>query len=235
MSGAGIDAVLFDKDGTLYDFAGSWNAWTGGILEHLAGGDDALADALGRAIGFDRARGGYLPHSMAIAGTTAEVAAALAGALPGADGSQIERFLETRAADIPLLETVPLAPFLAGLAGGGLRLGVMTNDHESAARAHLTRTGVLEAFDFIAGADSGHGAKPDPDPLLAFCAAVGVAPSATIMVGDSTHDLVAGRAAGMITIGVLTGLSDTSVLAPHADAVLPDIGHLPAWISARPA
>ena len=53
------------------------------------------------------------------------------------------------------------------------------------------------------------------------------------MVGDSTHDLHAGRAAGMTTIGVLTGPATEETLAPFADAVLPDISHLPAWLNAR--
>jgi phosphoglycolate phosphatase len=49
-------------------------------------------------------------------------------------------------------------------------------------------------------------------------------------VGDSRHDLVAGRAAGMRCVGVLTGLADRADLSPLADAVLPDIGHLPGWL-----
>jgi phosphoglycolate phosphatase len=50
------------------------------------------------------------------------------------------------------------------------------------------------------------------------------------MVGDSTHDLLAGRAAGMRTVGVLTGLAPEAVLAPHADVVFPNIGHLTDWL-----
>ena len=47
------------------------------------------------------------------------------------------------------------------------------------------------------------------------------------MVGDSRHDLIAGRAAGMATLGVLTGVAGAEDLAPLADLVRPDIGHLP--------
>jgi hypothetical protein len=50
------------------------------------------------------------------------------------------------------------------------------------------------------------------------------------MIGDSTHDLDCGRAAGMTTVAVLTGLADRDDLAPHADVVLPDIGSLPGWL-----
>jgi len=108
----------------------------------------------------------------------------------------------------------------------------MTNDTEYGARAHLGAAGVLERFDFIAGFDSGHGAKPAPGPLLAFARAVSVAPDRVVMVGDSTHDLIAGRRAGMACIGVLTGTALAEDLAPFADAVLPDIGHLPGWLAA---
>ncbi|MFU8883561.1 MAG: HAD family hydrolase, partial [Rhodobacterales bacterium] len=106
----------------------------------------------------------------------------------------------------------------------------ITNDTEAGALAHLGAAGVLAHFDFVAGFDSGHGAKPDPDPLLAFCARTGLTPARVVMVGDSRHDLIAGRRAGMQTLGVLTGTALTADLAPLADAVLPDIGHIPAWI-----
>jgi phosphoglycolate phosphatase len=53
------------------------------------------------------------------------------------------------------------------------------------------------------------------------------------MVGDSLHDLRAGRAAGMTTIGVLTGVAGAEELSPSADLILPDIGHLPAWLDTQ--
>jgi phosphoglycolate phosphatase len=99
--------------------------------------------------------------------------------------------------------------------------------------AHLDTAKVRHLFDFIAGFDSGYGAKPAPQPLLAFAAAMGLAPEQVVMVGDSTHDLIAGRAAGMKTIAVLTGMAGPADLAPLADAVLPDIGHIPGWLQAQ--
>jgi phosphoglycolate phosphatase len=68
---------------------------------------------------------------------------------------------------------------------------------------------------------------------LAFAAFTGLDPAEVLMVGDSRHDLEAGRAAGMRPIAVLTGIARAADLAPHAEAVLPDIGALPAWLDAR--
>ena len=126
---------------------------------------------------------------------------------------------------------VPLAPFLTEMRARSYRLGVVTNDTERSARAHLASANATELFDFIAGHDSGFGAKPDPDPLLAFAQHVALAPAQVAMVGDSTHDLIAGRRAGMKTVGVLTGMATEDVLAEFADVVLPHIGHLPDWLN----
>ncbi|MCB1358502.1 MAG: HAD family hydrolase [Maritimibacter sp.] len=230
MTGLRADAVLFDKDGTLFDFNATWVAWVEAMLARWSAGDAGLADRLAMALDFDRAARVFRPGSVVIAGTPDDVAAAVAPVLGAAPGDLVAR-LNAEAAAAPMAEAVPLAPLLSGLAGAGLRLGVATNDGEAPARAHLARSGVEGLFAFIAGSDSGHGGKPAPGMLLAFAAAVGIDPERIVMVGDSTHDLRAGRAAGMQTIGVLTGLAAAETLAPFADAVLPDIGHLPDWLA----
>ena len=56
--------------------------------------------------------------------------------------------------------------------------------------------------------------------LTAFCDATGIPPAACAMIGDSTHDLDSGRAAGMVTVAVLTGVATRADLTPHADVVL---------------
>ncbi|CUH82455.1 HAD family hydrolase [Tropicibacter naphthalenivorans] len=225
-----VEAVLFDKDGTLFSFSATWDAWAERVIQKLSGGDGVLALRLAGSIRYDLLESRFQPDSPVIAGTNREAAECLAAVLPGRTASELELFLLAEAASAPLAETVALVPFLAGLAARDYALGVMTNDSETVAREHLAAVGVLGMFDFVAGADSGYGAKPDPAPLLAFADITGHDPARIVMVGDSTHDLRAGRAAGMQCVGVLTGLAPESELAPFADAVLPDIGHLPGWI-----
>ncbi|MFW8634428.1 HAD family hydrolase [Cribrihabitans pelagius] len=225
-----VDAFLFDKDGTLFDFAATWNGWAAGVLERLSGGDRDRKEAMAAAISYDLDRRAFNPDSLVIAGTNDEVAAVLAPFVPGMEAPELAEFLAHSAAEAELAPAVPLAEFLDGLLARGLKLGVMTNDAELSARSQLERAGIMDRFAFIAGCDSGHGAKPAPEPLLAFCAAAGVAPGRTAMVGDSCHDLEAGAAAGMLRIAVLTGMALHDELAPHADTVLPDIGHIPAWL-----
>jgi phosphoglycolate phosphatase len=113
-----------------------------------------------------------------------------------------------------------------------LKIGLATNDTEAPARAHLTAHGVLDLFDFVAGYDSGYGPKPGPGMCLAFARETGIDPARAVMVGDSTHDLIAGRAAGMRCVAVLTGIATAEELRPHADVVLRDIGGLGDWLDA---
>ncbi|WP_299938262.1 HAD family hydrolase [uncultured Pelagimonas sp.] len=225
------DAVLFDKDGTLFDFGATWDVWGGEVIAELSEGDRALQEAMAASAGYDLARKSFRPDSPVIAGTNREAAECLARELPHRTLEEVETHLMRAAAQAPLSEAVPLVPFLAQLAAMEMALGVMTNDTEFAARSHLRTAGVEGMFDFIAGFDSGYGAKPDPDPLLAFAVATNTPPDRVVMVGDSSHDLIAGRAAGMQTVGVLTGPACEADLAPLADIVLPDIGGLLGWLT----
>lgn len=227
-----IDALLFDKDGTLFDFAATWEAFARAFLLRITQNDLDRATVVGRTIGFDMIENRFSSDSIVIAGTPSEIADALMPSLPDMEHADIVDLINEEAARAPQAEAVPLIPFLDRLRQQGIKLGVATNDAESPALAHLGSVGIEDRFDFIAGFDSGHGAKPGPGQLLAFAAHVGVDPSRVAMVGDSTHDLKAGRAAGMVTIGVLTGLASPEDLSPLADVVLPDIGHIPAWLAA---
>ncbi len=225
-----IDGLIFDKDGTLFDFRISWGRWAAGFLTSVANGPDHAA-RLGRAIGFDPETLTFAPDSPVIAATAADIAAALVPHLPGHTVTSLTALIDETAGAAPMSEAVPLRPLLAALRADGLKLGVATNDSEAPARQHLAAHGITDCFDFIAGYDSGHGAKPGPGMCLAFAAALGLDAARVAMVGDSRHDLEAGRAAGMRTVAVLTGVAGRADLAPHADVVLPDIGAIPGWLA----
>jgi len=212
-------AVLFDKDGTLFDFQKSWASWIGQEIALISGGEPKLSAEIAAAVGFDPETGMILPDSPAIAGTEWDVARVMLPFVPGmALEDLVTRLHATAAALIPV-EVLPLVPFLAQLAAMDLYLGVATNDSEAAARKHLRIHGVVDMFDFVAGYDSGHGAKPGPGMCMAFAQACRVPAHEVSMVGDSLHDLHAGRAAGMQTVAVLTGVARSDDLRGHADVV----------------
>lgn len=228
-------AVLFDKDGTLFDFRGTWDSWAADFFPQICRGDAELTADLASALGYDLNKRAFGAGSMVIAGSNRDVAEEAARILGRKDVDAVEQEISQSAAQASIVPAVPLEPFLSGLRRAGYKLGVMTNDAESVAHAHLSKAGVEQLFDFVCGCDSGFGAKPDPAPLLAFCRHVQVDPFHTVMLGDSAHDLHAARAAGMAGVGVLTGVARAAELAPLADAVLNDIGGLPDWLAAKSA
>ncbi|MFB2531194.1 HAD family hydrolase [Paracoccus sp. p4-l81] len=225
--------LIFDKDGTLFDFARSWGQWAARVLTGLADGDHSRAIALGDLIGYDLVAGRFDPASPVIAGTAGQIAALLRPALPGWDQASLVARLNAEAARCDMAPAVSLVPLMARLRARGLRIGLMTNDSEVPARAHLAAAGIVADFDPILGADSGHGAKPSAAPLLECARQWGLEPARIAMVGDSLHDLAAGRAAGMVTVGVLTGMAGADELAPMADVVLADIGGIEGWLDSR--
>ena len=228
-----IRGVIFDKDGTLFDFQSTWGIWTAQILVRIAGSDGALLGQLARALGYDTEARRVQPGSVIVAGTPMEIAAVIHGYMPAMSQTQIFDWLNKEAETAPQVLVTDLHRLTGELRRIDLGLCVMTNDAEIPARAHLASVQALDLFDFVIGSDSGFGAKPQAAPLLALADKMDIPAAACVMVGDSAHDLRAGRAAGMRAVAVLTGLAETAELAPLADAVLPDVSHLPAWITAQ--
>ena len=218
-----IKGLLFDKDGTLFDFEKTWNSWTSRILCEVAEQSDVSIDKLAESIDFDLKTGKLLPQSIVIAGTHRQVTAALHSKLPNWNFDHLESYLLDIVIETPQYEVVPLQRLFQNLKLQGFSLGVMTNDSEKGAQAHLAAAGILDLLDFLAGSDTGYGCKPAPEPLLAFAETTNLKPDEIAMVGDSLHDLKAADAAGMMRIAVLTGMATESQLENYADIVLPSI------------
>jgi phosphoglycolate phosphatase len=225
-----IRGLVFDKDGTLFDFHATWSSWAVGFIAAMTRGRPERTGALAAALGFDLGAGCFQPRSPVIAGTMEVVVEAVRRVVPEIGEAALRTLIIDGTAAAPQAEAAPLGRLFDDLARAGLLLGLATNDSEVPARAHLARAGILGRFAFVAGYDSGHGAKPGPGQLEAFCRVTGLVAEECAMVGDSRHDLASGRAAGMLTVGVLTGLAGPDDLADLADVILPDIGALPAWL-----
>lgn len=225
-----IDAILFDKDGTLFDYHKTWANWSRTFLLDLAAGNAALARDLGHAVGFEFDYNAFRGESLIVTRTPPEIAEALLPLLPGASMAGILTRMARLSAEVPQAEATPLLPLMLELGSRGLKLGIATNDLMGATTAHLEEAGIAAVFDGVIACDSGYAPKPAPDMLYAFSELTGVDPARTLMVGDSVHDMTAARSAGMRRVAVLTGAADRNLLDPHAEAVLPSIARLPKWL-----
>ena len=86
-----IRGIVFDKDGTLFDFHRTWAAFNARLIADLAGGDAERAAALAEALGFDLEEPRFLPDSPMIAGTIEVVIEAVGRILPELDEALVVR------------------------------------------------------------------------------------------------------------------------------------------------
>ena len=110
---------------------------------------------------------------------------------------------------------------LQAMRSRGLVLACLTNKPTAFARPLLEKKGLDGYFAQVFGGDAFERKKPDPLPLLKTCEALGVPPSRTLMVGDSSNDARAARAAGCPVVLVSYGYNHGEpVQAVDADGVI---------------
>lgn len=97
----------------------------------------------------------------------------------------------------------------------GIKLGIVTSKNHVGAVRGLTLLGLLDAFPVILGVDDVERAKPDPEPVRSAMRLLDADPESTVFIGDSTHDMECGRAAGVRTAAVLWGPFSRESLEPH--------------------
>ncbi len=113
----------------------------------------------------------------------------------------------------------------------GLRTAVATTKKTDTARKVIHGLGMDEYFDAVLGTD-GIPHKPAPDLLHLAARTVDRAAADGLMIGDTHHDLLAGKAAGMKTCGVRYGVMGEAGLLPHApDFMISEFAELLAIVS----
>lgn len=96
----------------------------------------------------------------------------------------------------------------------GHLLGIVTSKSEYLALRGLTNVGLATYMDTIVGCDASARHKPDPEPVEIALHRLGTAPGDALFVGDSVHDLMAGRAAGVETAAALWGAFSRADMEP---------------------
>jgi phosphoglycolate phosphatase len=115
-----------------------------------------------------------------------------------------------------------VAEGLAQLRALGVPLACLTNKPTAFARQLLASKGLLPHFEHVFGGDAFERKKPDPLPLLKTCEALGQVPARTLMIGDSSNDAQAARAAGCDVLLVTYGYNHG-----HPIEEVPAVAHVP--------
>jgi len=123
---------------------------------------------------------------------------------------------------------------LEWLAASGFKLACLTNKPTAFAVPLLHKKGLDGFFSAVFGGDAFERKKPDPLPLTRSCEALGSAPAHTLMVGDSSNDARAARAAGCPVVLVSYGYNHGEpVSGVDADGVVDRLDQLDRLIKGR--
>jgi pyrophosphatase PpaX len=99
------------------------------------------------------------------------------------------------------------------LAKAGYRLAIVTSKATPIAHQSLAHVGLDAYFQTVVGYEDTTRHKPNPEPVLEALGRLGVPTDGAVFVGDSPHDIHAGRAAGVATVAALWGAFDRETLA----------------------
>jgi HAD superfamily hydrolase (TIGR01509 family) len=100
-------------------------------------------------------------------------------------------------------------------------MAVVTARSHGLTHSFLIRSELSKFFPHVATAQTCRHTKPSPDPVIWAAERMGVSPADCLMIGDTTADILSGKAAGAQTVGVLCGFGEREELeAAGADIIL---------------
>ncbi len=216
---ASLRAAIVDLDGTMIDTLGDFEVALNRMLQEL--GLPAIErPTIGRLVG--KGSEHLVRSVLARAGAPAQT-------YDAAWVAYQRHYLEVNG-----LHSVVYPGVVEGLSwlqARGLRLACLTNKPTSFALPLLAAKGLDGYFSVVFGGDAFERKKPDPMPLVKTCEAVSSAPGQTLMLGDSSNDAAAARAAGCPVLLVTYGYNHGEpVRSVDADGYLDSLADLKALL-----
>lgn len=190
--------LMFDFDGTLIDSAADLTAAVNVMMQQL-GRDPYPLSSIKSWIGngapmlVKRALSGDIIVNDTLSQTDIQAAEQLfLAAYEALDESQTTAYPEVSSG-------------LKKLNDAGFTLALVTNKPIRFVPQIIEHFGWSPLFSKLTGGDSLPQKKPDPEPLLHTCQALNIDPNHAVMIGDSINDILAGKNAGIDTIGLSYG------------------------------
>ncbi len=218
-----LQAAIVDLDGTMVDTLGDFNAALNLMLQELA-----LPPIAPRQVeamvgkGSEHLIRSVLRHVLAVEGAQRAI-----DLYKAAFASYQRHYLVVNGRFAKVYPGV--VEGLTSLRQRGWQLACLTNKPTDFAKPLLAAKGLDGFFSHVFGGDAFERKKPDPLPLIKTCTALGLAPQQTLMVGDSSNDARAARAAGCPIVLVTYGYNHGEpVQSVDADAYLDSLADLNA-------
>ncbi len=232
-----IEAIIFDKDGTLANvevYLKSLGQKRARLVDaKIPGVQEPLLLAFGlEPSGINPAGllavGSRRENEIAAAAYVSETGRDWAEALQIAVGAfqEADSYLKPKAVHTPLFADI--GDWVAQFAQAGLKLGILSADTTASVKEFIDTYQLSSSISAYQGVDgsSSEFSKPDPRFYEAICHQLNVSPANTLMVGDSTLDMMMARAAHSAgCIGVSWGWQ-TKVAIAQANCVIDRISEL---------
>ncbi|CAI5720991.1 unnamed protein product [Peronospora destructor] len=223
--------VVFDKDGTLIDFTLMWGGWVESQAWNVEMTTNLpVREKLFEAMGYDwisrsiKSKGALCCTPM---GELYKLAVKVLVNEGMTQSKADEIIQQCWSMPDPVLTSRPLAnvpTLFRTIKKMGMKIAVCTTDDRQPTIDTLEHLDVSEMVDALACGDDGLPAKPAGEQIWNICRKLHVEPHNTIMVGDTSTDMLLGKNAGCgLSIGVLGGASSLDDLAEDADVLVPSI------------
>lgn len=236
-----LKGIIFDKDGTLFDYAQVWEDVlkegidrafiTMGKADHQKA-KNAMLDLMGiDGNGDCHPKGLVFTHRplqifrrFLLYCTRYRVNAikAIRAYHKSVQNSEVLLSKKLKQMDFSLQQKL-----FSDLKKAGYSIGIITNDNASSTKLFLSLMGLSTFVDFVSCRDSNYKKKPHPQAFLEFCKQAGIQPSEVAMVGDTITDMLfAKKSEAGYAIALLSGSNDNKSLRPLSDVMYPDISYL---------
>lgn len=144
---------------------------------------------------------------------------------------EVEKFIEVHKAfqknNLHLSEPFEHAlDTLRAFLAAGLHMAVVTSRGSLSVEGTLELANLREYFDVLITADDARHLKPHPEPVLKALALLRIEPEKAVMIGDTEFDILAGKSAGISTIGVTYGFGGDAITQREPDYLVSDIRHI---------
>ena len=236
-----LKGIIFDKDGTLFDYAQVWE-------DVLKEGIDSAFISMGKAshqkakkamlhlMGIDE-NGDCHPKGLVFTHRPLQIfyrfllyciryrvnaLKAIKAYHQSVQNSEVLLSKKLKKMDFSLQQTL-----FSNLKQSGYSIGIITNDNTSSMSLFLSLMGLSDYIDFVSSRNSEYKKKPHPQALLEFCKQESISPAQVAMVGDTITDMLfAKRSKAGYAIALLSGSNDKKSLRALSDVVYPDISSL---------
>lgn len=221
-----MEAILFDKDGTLLNYEKVWTPFAiksvEAFTEHF--NIHSQKENVARALGLVDNK--MQPGSVAASGTSRDIHEAYENFAEGG-GEWAQKFYEENldfiAEHMELIDGS--REVLSTLKTLGYKNVIVTSDSRKGTELFIKQLELAELIDDIVSGDDTEYQKPDIRVLYPFLNRHNYAVDDVVMVGDNDADTLLGKDEGLYTIGVLSGTSKKDDLK-GADMILDSVTDL---------